>query len=93
MKKLAILAALPLLSGCIVGTVPTPAVDGPTTRGTAPAAGAAAAPTSLAAPDQNRGREMRKEDERRGREARAMAERCRRGQALPTDVCTQAPPR
>ncbi|HWI76421.1 MAG TPA: hypothetical protein VNS53_04985 [Sphingomicrobium sp.] len=93
MKKLAILAALPLLSGCIVGTVAKTAVDVATIPVKVASAGVDAATTSQAEADQNRGREMRKEDERRGREARAMAERCRRGQALPTDVCTQAPPR
>jgi hypothetical protein len=43
--------------------------------------------------DEKRGKELRKEDEQRGREARAMAERCNKGQALPTDVCAQAAPR
>ena len=93
MKTLAILTLPLVLSGCIVGTVAKTAVDVATIPVKVASAGVDAATTSQAEADQNRGREMRKEDERRGREARAMAERCRRGQALPTDVCTQAPPR
>ena len=40
-----------------------------------------------------RGREIRKEEERRGREAREMEERCRKGRALPTDLCAEPQPR
>ena len=43
--------------------------------------------TSQAEADQKRGRQLRKEEEARGREARRMAERCRKGRALPTDIC------
>jgi hypothetical protein len=93
MKTLAILAALPLLSGCVVGTVARTAVDVATIPVKVASAGVDAATTSQSEADEKRGRELRREDERRGREARAMAERCRKGRPLPTDVCSQAPPR
>jgi hypothetical protein len=93
MKSLAILALPLLLGGCIVGTVAKTAVDVATIPVKVASAGVDAATTSEAEADQKRGRELRKEDERRGKEARAMAERCRKGQALPTDICPQAPPR
>jgi hypothetical protein len=47
--------------------------------------------TSQSEADEKRGRELRKQDERRGHQARRMAERCRRGQALPTDICAYRP--
>jgi hypothetical protein len=90
------LAALALslpLSGCIVGTVAKTAVDVATIPVKVASTGVDAATTSQAEADEKRGREIRKQDERRGREARAMAERCRKGRALPTDVCPQAAPR
>jgi hypothetical protein len=87
------LALAPLLGGCIVGTVAKTAVDVATIPVKVASAGVDAATTSQSEADEKRGREARKEDERRGREARAMAERCRKGQALPTDLCPQAPPR
>jgi hypothetical protein len=93
MKTLAILALPFSLSGCIVGTVAKTAVDVATIPVKVASAGVDAATTSHAEAHEKLGREMRKEDERRGREARAMAERCRKGQALPTDVCTQVAPR
>lgn len=94
MRNLLVAAALlPLLSGCIVGTVARTAVDVATIPVKVASAGVDAATTSQAEADEKRGREMRKEDERRGREARAMAERCRKGRALPADVCPQAAPR
>lgn len=93
MKTLAILALPLLLSGCIVGTVAKTAVDVATIPVKVASAGVDAATTSQSEADEKRGREMRKEDERRGREARSMADRCQKGRPLPTDVCTQAPPR
>jgi len=93
MKTFAILALPLALGGCIVGTVAKTAVDVATIPVKVASAGVDAATTSQAEADQKRGREMRKEDEQRGREARAMAERCKKGRALPTDVCPQAAPR
>jgi hypothetical protein len=89
-KLLLAAAAAPLLSGCIVGTVAKTAVDVATVPVKVASAGVNAVQKKE---DEKRGKELRKEDEQRGREARAMAERCNKGQALPTDVCAQAAPR
>ena len=94
MKALALAAGLvPLLSGCVVGTVAETAVDVATLPVKAVSAGVDAATTSQSEADEKRGRELRKQDEERGRQARAMAERCRKGRALPTDDCTAVQPR
>jgi hypothetical protein len=87
MKYVAVLLALPLLSGCVVGTVAKTAVDVVTLPVKVASAGVDAATTSQSEADEKRGRELRKEEERRGREARAAAERCRKGKPLPTDSC------
>ena len=88
MKSLAVAAALvPLLSGCVVGTVAETAVDVATLPVKAVSAGVDAATTSQSEADEKRGRELRKQDEERGKQARAMAERCRKGRPLATDVC------
>ena len=79
---------VPLLSGCVVGTVAKTAVDVATLPVKVVSAGVDAATTSQAAADQKRGREIRKAAERRGREARAMEARCRKGKPLPADLCT-----
>ena len=79
---------LPLaLSGCIVGTVASTAVDIVTLPVKAVSAGVDAATTSQAETDQKRGREIRKQEEERGKQLRLAEERCRRGRALPTDNC------
>ena len=88
-----IIAALPLLSGCVVGTIAKTAVDVATLPVKVASAGVDAATTSQAEADQKRGRELRKQDEERGRQARAMQERCRRGQAVPGDICQTGQPR
>ena len=78
-----ILACLPLpllLSGCVVGQVAETAVDVVTLPVKVASAGVDAATTSQS-----------EADEERGRQARLMQERCRKGRALPTDVCV--PPR
>ena len=94
MHKLFIAASLlPLLSGCVVGTIAKTAVDVATIPVKVASAGVDAATTSQSEADQKRGREARKEDERRGHEARQMVERCRRGQPLPTDICAAPQPR
>jgi len=77
--------------GGIEGIAKT-AVDVATLPVKAASATVDAVTTSQAEADQNLGRKIRKEEEARGREARAMAERCRRGRALPTDICPAARP-
>ena len=83
-------AALPLLSGCVVGTVAKTAVDVVTLPVKAVSAGVDAATTSQSEADEKRGRELRKQDEERGKQARLAQERCRKGRPLPTDECIQA---
>ena len=92
MKKLAVLAVMPMLSGCVVASVAKTAFDVATVPVKVASAGVDAVTPSQAEADQKRGREIRKEEERRGREARAMADRCKKGQALPTDSCATAQP-
>jgi hypothetical protein len=87
---LLLFAALPLLSGCVVGTVAKTAVDVATLPVKVVSAGVDAATTSQKEADEKRGRELRKLDEERGRQARLAEERCRKGRALPTDQCPQA---
>lgn len=93
MKRLAILAVLPMLGGCIVGTVAKTAVDVATIPVKVASAGVDAVTTSQAEADQKRGRELRKEEEQRGRQLREMDQRCRSGRPLPTDTCATAVPR
>ena len=92
MKKLAVLAVMPMLSGCVVASVAKTAFDVATVPVKVASAGVDAVTTSQAEADQKRGREIRKEEERRGRAARAMAARCKKGRALPTDSCATAQP-
>ena len=87
------LLLIPALSGCVVGTVASTAVDIATLPVKVVSAGVDAATTSQSEADEKRGRELRKEEERRGREARLMAERCRKGRALPSDICEPPQPR
>lgn len=90
---LILLATLPLLSGCIVGTVAKTAVDVATIPVKVASAGVDAATTSQSEADENRGRALRKQDEERGRQLRLAQERCRKGRPLPTDTCTAYRPR
>jgi len=78
---------LPLLSGCVVGTVASTAVDVVTLPVKAVSAGVDAATTSQKEADEKRGRQLRKQDEERGKQIRLTQERCRKGKALPTDNC------
>ncbi|MFC7535861.1 hypothetical protein ACFQPG_00595 [Sphingomonas sp. GCM10030256] len=80
---------IPALSGCVVGTIASTAVDIATLPVKAASAGVDAVTTSQSEADEKRGRQIRKDEERRGREARAMAERCRKNRPLPTDLCAQ----
>jgi len=79
MRKLSLLFALPLaLSGCVVGTIASTAVDVVTLPVKAASAGVDAVTTSQSEADQKRGRELRKAEEKAGREARDAQERCRK---------------
>jgi hypothetical protein len=80
-------ATLPLLSGCVVGTVAKTAADVVTLPVKAASAGVDAVTTSQSERDEKLGREMRKQDEERGRQWRLAWERCRKGKPLPTDNC------
>ena len=84
---LPVLLLTPALGGCVVGSVAKTAVDVATLPVKAASAGVDAVTTSQAEADQKRGREVRKEEERIGRERRALEERCRKGRALPQDIC------
>jgi hypothetical protein len=86
--KRSLVLVLPLaLSGCIVGTVASTAVDIATLPVKAVSAGVDAATTSQAEADQKRGREIRKAEEAQGKQLRLAEERCRKGKPLPTDNC------
>jgi hypothetical protein len=86
--RTSIIFLLPLLlSGCIVGTVASTAVDIVTLPVKVVSAGVDAATTSQKEADEKRGREIRKQEEERGRQWRLAYDRCRKGQALPTDNC------
>jgi isocitrate lyase len=87
MRNLVLLAALPCLSGCIVGTVASTAVDVVTLPVKAVSAGVDAVTTSQKEADEKRGRELRKQEEERGKQLRLAQERCRKGKQLPTDDC------
>jgi hypothetical protein len=87
MKRLSVLFLPLVLSGCIVGTVASTAVDIVTLPVKAVSAGVDAATTSQAEADQKRGREIRKAEEARGKQLRLAEERCRKGRPLPTDDC------
>ena len=86
-------AAVPLVSGCVVGTVAKTAVDIATIPVKVASAGVDAATTSQSERDEKRGRELRKEEERRGKELRLAQDRCRKGNPLPTDDCQSLQPR
>jgi hypothetical protein len=85
------LAALPLLSGCVVETVAKTAVGVVTIPVKAVSAGVDAVTTSQKEADEKRGREIRKQEEERGKQLRLAEERCRKGKPLPTDNCPAVP--
>ena len=82
-----IVSSMPLLCGCVVGTVASTAVDVVTLPVKVVSASVDAVTTSQSEADEKRGRELRKAEEERGRQARLAEERCRKGKALPTDDC------
>jgi hypothetical protein len=88
-----LIAAPPLLSGCVVGTVAKTAVDVVTLPVKVASAGVDAVTTSQKEADEKRGREIRKQEEERGKQLRLAEERCRKGRPLPTDACPQPVPR
>lgn len=77
----------PMLSGCVVGTIASTAVDVVTLPVKVVSAGVDAATTSQSEADEKRGREIRKAEEERGKQLRLAEERCRKGRPLPTDDC------
>lgn len=81
------LALFPLLSGCIVGTVASTAVDVVSLPVKAVSRGVDAVTTSQKEADEKRGKQARRADEERGKQIRLAEERCRRGKPLPTDNC------
>ena len=93
MRKVLMTAAVPLLSGCVVGTVAKTAVDVVTLPVKVASAGVDAVTTSQSEKDEKLGRQMRKQDEERGKQYRLAYERCRKGKPLPTDDCSAFQPR
>jgi hypothetical protein len=93
MRSILLMCTVPLLGGCVVGTVAKTAVDVATLPVKVVSAGVDAATTSQSEADQKRGREIREAEERRGRELRLMEQRCRSGRPLPTDRCAPPQPR
>ena len=91
-KFLLYAAAVPLLSGCVVGTVASTAVDVVTLPVKVASAGVDAVTTSQSEKDEKLGRQMRKQDEERGRQYRLTYERCRKGKPQPTDDCSAFQP-
>lgn len=84
MKAFALLITLPLFAGCSVAKT---AVDVAMVPVHVAVAGVNAVVPSQKKADEKRGKEMRKEDEERGKQVRLAQDRCRKGNALPTDPC------
>ena len=78
MRILLLLALLPALSGCIIGTVARTAVEVVSLPVRAISAGVDAATESQSEADAKRGRALRLEEERRGKAHRQWQEQCRR---------------
>ena len=87
MKLSLLLLAGLSLSGCVVGTVASTAVDVVTLPVKVASAGVDAVTTRQSERDEKLGREMRRQDEERGKQYRLAYERCRKGRPLPTDDC------
>ena len=87
MKRFLLLLAGVSLSGCVVGTIASTAVDVVTLPVKVASAGVDAVTTSQSERDEKLGREMRRQDEERGKLYRLAYERCRKGRPLPTDDC------
>jgi hypothetical protein len=94
MRKFMLVAtALPLLSGCVVSTLASTAVEVVTLPVKVASAGVDAVTTSQSEKDEKLGRQMRKQDEERGKQYRLAYDRCRKGRPLPTDDCSAFQPR
>lgn len=91
MRIVLVIALLPALAGCVVGTVAKTAVDVATVPVRVAAAGVKSVVPSQRKADEKRGRELRKEDEERGKQIRLAQERCRKGRPLPGDPCQSVP--
>lgn len=87
LRSVLVLVAVPMLSGCVVGTVASAAVDVVSLPVKVVSKGVDAVTTSQRERDEKRGREARKADEIRGKQIRMASERCRKGKPLPTDDC------
>ena len=87
MKRVIVLLSPVLLGGCVVSTLASTAVDVVTLPVKVASASVDAVTTSQKEADEKRGREARKLDEERGKQIRMAQERCRKGEALPTDNC------
>jgi hypothetical protein len=93
MRRLLLVAAsLPLLSGCVVGTLASTAVDVVTLPVKVASAGVDAVTTSQSEKDEKLGRQIRKQDQERGKQYRLAYERCRKGKPQPTDDCSAFQP-
>ena len=77
MRFLPVLLLAPALTGCVVGTIASTAVDVVTLPVKAASAGVDAVTTSQSEADEKRGRALRREEERRGRALRDWQKRCR----------------
>jgi len=79
--RILLLAVLPLaLSGCVVGTIASTAVDIATLPVKVVSAGVDAATTSQSEADANRGRKVRKAEEAAGKRDRDWQRQCRKAQ-------------
>jgi hypothetical protein len=93
MRILPVLLLAPALSGCVVSSLASTAVDVVTLPVKVVSKGVDLATTSQSEADEKRGRDLRKEEERLGKERRKLQERCRKGRSLPQDDCSTVPPR
>ena len=78
------------LSGCVVGTIASTAVDVVTLPVKVVSAGVDAATTSQSEADEKRGRDLRKAEEEAGKRDRLWAEQCRKAQAR-SEPCSPPP--
>ena len=78
MRLIPLLLLAPALSGCVVGTIASTAVDIAKIPVKAVSAGVDAATTTKAEADRNRGRALRQEEERRGKALRQWQDDCRK---------------
>ena len=78
MRSLVLILLAPALSGCVVGTIASTAVDVVTLPVKAASAGVDAVTTSQSEADQKRGRAVRRDEERRGKALRQWDKDCRK---------------